>query len=322
MVYEQFLKSIQNALKERLDPDCHVTIQTVTKNNGLAYDGISIKKSEEPLVPFVYLNSFYHSYLSGIPFETIICNLLTLLQKNDLPKIPSTDVLQKPEQITDTIIYRLINETANRNQLNDLPHISIPNLDFALIFYLSISETSDHLYTALIHKCHQKMWDLSTNDLYQMAKSNTPRLFPARITSLPETIRSITKNSPDLKVVEKDIEDIFDSPSMYPPMYVLTNDVGTNGSVCMFYEGILKDFASHLGNDLIILPSSIHEVLIIPANKNIFYHELANTVRSINQEEVPYEDRLSNHIYHYSRSKDQLTLTFTSSVSIETMNPL
>ncbi|WP_124066042.1 DUF5688 family protein [Clostridium sp. E02] len=321
MVYEQFLKSVQNSLKERLEPDYNVTIQTVTKNNGLTYDGISIKKKEEPLVPFVYLNSYYHSFLSGTPLETITHNLLTLLQNNDLPKIPSAEVFLEPERITDTIIYRLINETANRKRLEDLPHISIPNLDLSLIFYLSITETSDHLFTALIHKRHQKMWNLSTDDLYQMAKSNTPRLFPARITSLPEMIRDITKRSPDLKIVEKDIDDIFDSTSLYPPMYVLTNDVGTNGSVCMFYEGILKDFASHLGKDLIILPSSIHEVLIIPADKKISYHELAETVHSINQEEVPNEDRLSNHIYLYSLSKDQLTLAFTSSVSIETTNP-
>lgn len=321
MVYEQFLKSVQKALKERLDPDYNVIIQPVTKNNGLTYDGISIKKSGDPLVPFVYLNSFYHSFINGTPLETIISNLLTLLEKNSLPKIPLGNDLLTTERITDTIIYRIINRTANQKRLENLPHISFPNLDLSLIFYISVTETPDNLYTALIHKQHQKIWNLSTDDLYQIAKSNTPRLFPARINSLPDMIRDITKESPELKKIEKDIDDIFDSQILYPPMYVLTNDIGINGSVCMFYDGILKDFAACIDSDLIILPSSIHEVLMIPFNENISFDELAETVRSINQEEVPKEDRLSNHIYHYSRSNGQLTSAFTSSVPIETMNP-
>ena len=73
--------------------------------------------------------------------------------------------------------------------------------------------------------------------------------------------------------------------------------------------------------DLIILPSSIHEVLLIPHSNHISYEELAETVFTINQEEVPQEDRLSNHIYYYSRSKNHLSVAFTSSFPIGTMNP-
>ncbi len=120
---------------------------------------------------------------------------------------------------------------------------------------------------------------------------------------------------------EESLEEFFDTAPLSPPMYVLSNSSGLNGAGCLLYEGILKDFASCIGSDLIILPSSIHEVLIIPYSKDISFDELAETVFSINQEEVPEEDRLSNHIYFYSGSSDKLSIAFTSSAPIGTKNP-
>ena len=321
MVYKQFQKAVLESLKERLGFEYHLTLTTITKNNGLTLDGICIGYKESLTAPTIYLKAFFDAYSRGKPFDLIINEMIEQYRTYQLPNPHSIETLFSKKPITDKIVYRLINKSANQTLLNDLPHLSFPDLDLSLIFCLSVERNHDHLLTTLIHKNHQKLFQLSTEDLYQAAKENTPRLFPSRIRSLQEVIKEIAGKSQDTEINEEEWSEFFNQTPLSPPMYVLTNSSGTYGAACLFYEGILKDFAACTGGDLIILPSSIHEVLIIPYSKHISYEELAETVLSINQQEVAKEDRLSNHIYHYSQSADQLTTAFTSSFPIGTANP-
>jgi len=321
MVYKQFQKAVKESLEERFGSVYSLALQSVTKNNGLTLDGICISKPQEHTAPAIYLETFYETYKKGKPFPQIIDEIMELYETQHLPEDNFIEELHSENPLTDRIIFRIINESANRAMLFDLPHISLPDLDLSLIFCLSLNKKDDQLLTALIHNSHQKLWNLSTEDLYQYAKLNTPDLFPARINSLLDVMKEIAKKSSDIEIKEEDWAGLFAPSPLSPPMYVLSNPYGVHGAACMFYEDILKDFAESMEGDLIILPSSIHEVLLIPHSNHISYEELAETVFSINQEEVPQEDRLSNHIYLYSRSKNRLSIAFTSSFPIGTMNP-
>lgn len=321
MVYESFLETIKQSLKERLGSEYTLSIQPITKNNGLSLDGICIGRTGEKAAPTIYLNQFYNCHMEGVPLDEIINDILLLYQTNKLPDEVHLNDLTSPDHIKSRVIYRLINESANQAQLSQIPHISYPALDLCLVFSIYVHEAQDNLLTALILNSHLKTWNLSFGELQEAAKLNTPRLFPARIRSLSEVIKDIAIKSSQDEISDDELLDFFDTEPLSPPMYVLSNHTGISGAACMFYEGILKDFAACTDSDLIILPSSIHEVLIIPNSKNVSIEELAETVFVINQEEVPVEDRLSNHIYFYSRSTDQLSVAFTSSVSIGTKNP-
>ena len=84
----------------------------------------------------------------------------------------------------------------------------------------------------------------------------------------------------------------------------------------MLYRDIIKDFADQEEADVIILPSSIHEVLLLPDDGDISYNEMSRLVAHINQTEVPKEDRLSNQVYFYSRQNQSLTLASSSAIPI------
>ena len=92
------------------------------------------------------------------------------------------------------------------------------------------------------------------------------------------------------------------------PLYVLSNINGLYGAGCIIYQDVLKNFADTLDRDLIILPSSIHEVLITPDLSGTSYEDLSYMVTSINRQEVPMEDQLSNQVYLYTRADDQLRI--------------
>lgn len=165
--------------------------------------------------------------------------------------------------------------------------------------------------TALIHNSHLECWKITGDELYQLAKVNTPMLFPARIQTLEQIMFDICKAqfgdslSPDM-IEELSAEEDSDSS-----FYVLSNEDGVTGAGCILYEGCLRKFAEQYHSDLIILPSSIHEVLLVCDRGEMNYQELNEMVKCINKENVPMEDVLSDRIYRYSRADDKISLIDT-----------
>ena len=90
-------------------------------------------------------------------------------------------------------------------------------------------------------------------------------------------------------------------PADGPALHVLTNRRGIYGASCMLYRDIIKDFADQEEADVIILPSSIHEVLLFPDHLMFDHAFLCRTVQEINREDVSEEDVLSDRIYIFSR---------------------
>lgn len=92
-----------------------------------------------------------------------------------------------------------------------------------------------------------------------------------------------------------------------PKMYVLTNQYKLNGAASMFYPDVLKDFAAEQGTDLIILPSSIHEVILIPMEEGMKPDDFKHMIREVNSEEVEASEILSDHAYVYRQLEDKIT---------------
>lgn len=91
-------------------------------------------------------------------------------------------------------------------------------------------------------------------------------------------------------------------------MYVLTNQRGIYGAAAMLYPELLKDFAERQKTDLVILPSSVHEVLLVPVRGSLDFAWFRCMVRSINRSEVPPEDWLSDQVYVYRRREGRVKI--------------
>lgn len=91
-------------------------------------------------------------------------------------------------------------------------------------------------------------------------------------------------------------------------LYVLTNQKAFFGAAGILDDSIITAFADNVGYDLFILPSSIHEVLLLPDFGEIMESGLDQIVKEVNHIQVgPYE-RLSNHVYYYDRRLDEIRL--------------
>ena len=91
-------------------------------------------------------------------------------------------------------------------------------------------------------------------------------------------------------------------------MYVLTSKDSIFGAISMFYPNGLKELAKELGSDLYILPSSIHDVIVLPAQEEIDADMLKDMVHRVNKDYVDVEELLSDSVYYYKKESDSLSI--------------
>lgn len=310
MEYNKFLNTIQTMLTERVSGDCIITVHPIPKNNGQILDGISIQYPGTTMAPTIYLNSFYEQHRHGSSMEEIIGDILDLLTGNPIPAGLQPDQISQFEYVKDKIMFKVIHAASNQMLLQNLPHIEV--LDLAVVFYLFLERNATGQMTALIHKEHQMMWGVSEEKLMELASVNTPAAFPFEIKSMASVLKEIALVHLGDQYDESMMDLLLEEDEHPMPLYVLTNESGLNGACCMLYPDCLRQFADTVGCDLIVLPSSVHEVLVTPDLIGSAYDDFGEMVTFINQREVPLEDQLSNQVYRYSRETGELEIVTNS----------
>lgn len=316
MVYEAFLNNVTEQIKKSLGKGYNLTLRKVPKNNGLILDGLSITRGEDQVAPTIYLNPCYSQYLNGQSIEDIAAGLISLYRSNQLPPDMDYSKLSQYGEMKHCIACKLIHAASNQELLEEIPHVLW--LDLAIVFYMCIHEDDSGLMTAAITNKHLEIWDISLEELKETAFFNTPLLFPPVITSMARMIEDLNHSILENASAHPDPSSVPDLPdqSLSAPFFVLSNTSGIHGASCILYPDVLKNFAAVAEKDIIILPSSIHEVLLLPDEGDISGSELSRLVNHINQTEVAKEDRLSNQVYFYSRTLKTLTMASDSTEPI------
>ena len=195
------------------------------------------------------------------------------------------------------ILYQLINYDSNRALLQHVPHIRY--LDMAIIFYYWKDFHNRSLGAGIVSKSQMEEWGYTLEELEKTAAFNTPRLFPVSFQPIEELVRELIGE--ELWKRERD------DPSLIP-MHVLTNKNKLFGAACILYPQVLWAISQTLQDDLYILPSSIHECIIVPMSVKCSRNELQKIVKEINETQVPKAEILSNHVFVYRKTEDCIEL--------------
>lgn len=243
--------------------------------------------------PNIYMKELYEQYLSGDDFEMVLCNCASNLcyyyeQGKDIPeKIAGLD-------IRDKVVFQMINKEQNKELLQNAPHRDF--LDGALIYRVMVEQTQNGTASAIVFDDLAKKHGLNEKDLYELAYENTKRILPPDV----RTMQSILGEAGLVELEELAL-----------PMLVLTNESKLNGACLLVYEDLLYDIATKTDRNLTILPSSIHEsIILFEAPHDLDY--LAEMVHDVNMNEVRLDERLSNQVYRYDKDERRLYVATNS----------
>ena len=298
MEYKEFVEYIKMNAGYIAGEGGNITINHVIKNNGCEMDGLVIMEKGKDIAPTIYLDSFYELYTNGENIKNIIRQIEVIYEQNKNNVTFDVNILKHFDTIKDKIVYKVVNYRSNEKLLEQVPHKRI--LDLAVVFYCLLDNEYGRSATALIYNNNLKNWIVTIDDVYKAALKNTPDLLHSKISSMAALFEKCGVN---VDGEEVDLKDYVPSD-----MYVLTNESKLNGAACILYENVLYDFAQKLGADLYILPSSVHEVILLPKLSMFEKDELVNMVKEVNTEGVAADEVLSDHVYEYNRTERLITM--------------
>ncbi len=296
--YESFKNEILLQVNDRLEGTANATLTPIRKNNDTLWDGLIISTDDSNISPAIYLNSYYDpAYLDGESISSIADDLVRQYRRS-LPCEPvNISFFTDFDKVKDMIVFRIVNRAKNETLLEDVPHIDYLDLSVTFLCLLSVHDSCDA--TILIHNSHLELWNTDADELYEIAIRNTPKLLNWKLRDMKDIIEGLTLPEDDL---------IPDKDELAFPIYVLSNTSSINGAACILYEGVLAAIADRLyAENLYIIPSSIHEVLVLPQTPSVTGEDLDTMICQVNASAVSDEEILSDHVYYYCREDDLLS---------------
>ena len=300
MKMDVFAAKVCAAIEKNLGNGVRVEVKKVKKNNGILLHGLYILSEEHTVVPTIYLEQFLEDYESGTSFDEIVNGLLNIYERNTPKRDIDMSFFGNYEAVKDRICYRLIGKQGNEFMLEKIPHMDF--LDMVICFYYAYHGEGFGDGSILIYNSHVKMWNTSTEELFRLAQENTPRLFPWECNGIKDILNEIT-GTDEVFIPESETE--ADYPEI--PMKVLSNEKKHYGAACILYPGVLEEITAEKEN-LYIIPSSIHETILLPYDRNKSTEDLKRIIYEVNRTQVAPEEVLSDSLYYYDIVRKEVVM--------------
>lgn len=319
MELQKFTEKMVKALTEYYGEEAEIKIQKVNKNNGILLQGVCVLKKGKNIAPTVYMESFFERYLSGEIFGELVKKMITFIEKNQLTQDFDTDFFINYENVKKKLVLRLIHKEKNQGLLSRIPYMEFQ--DLAIVCHCVLMTEEIGMGTILIYKEHLKMWQIEEETLFKDAFENSPRIEPFEILKMSEMVRNILEKSIKERIEEICGDYFYDKDLLLNstldnitseleekqiPMYVITNEKRYYGAACMVYPNMLEKIAEKLQDDFYIIPSSIHEIIVVAKNQGIDSFSLNEMIKEVNMAQVEEEEWLSDHTYLYQRKNHKL----------------
>lgn len=289
----EIMNKLAEAVKRGLGEEYDIWLQKVEKNNGQMWQAIVIRKLGERICPTIYIDSFLDKIEEGIIGILDAAEDIVDICMDKKTTILSTlyENINK-EKILEKVVYQIIGAERNIERLKDLPHKNF--LDLAAIYNVILKSEHEETFSITMDYKLCRKYGISAEELDRAARENTEREGFCIIT-MAEMLAEIA-GGPKLEASH--------GPEY---MYIGTNKARNNGAVILLYDNYLLELAKRLRSDLYILPSSIHEVLLLPTKKRTPF-ELREMLIKVNSLYLEEEEVLGESVYKYNLKDKKLTI--------------
>lgn len=304
--FEQEFLDCLDAIKEDGSEIC---VAKYNKNNGLILTGVTYKKEGLSIAPTYYLEHFYSAYLEGESVEALACRMLSGFNDAYVSTMPDLDFFDDYSELRKRIVCKLINRELNKEMLENVPHIDI--CDLSVIFYVIVELEGQGKGSIVITNNIIDDLDVTAEDMYRDAIANTWSELGCVVKGIDDVLLEmlLARESSDIED-EKMIEEIRKAKDngISNRMFVMSNRYKFNGAICMLNRSALRELSNRIRADIYILPSSIHELILLPATGDENIDELKDMVLEVNGTQVELQERLSDNVYVYERESGEIKI--------------
>lgn len=290
---KEFTETIMVRLAERC-PDFSFETTNVIKRNDEKLIGI-IGRTSHALCPTVYVEPFYQNYRQGMSADEVIDRMAEIFWQEHLSvksELSIRNNMEDFEKIKDRLIIVLSSLDMNEQWLKDKCYRPFLNLAATVGILVDVDETSN----SIIHVKEKMldMWNVTFEYIFEVAKENS----------------FIESN-----ILFKDIYDVLTLDGIFLDadaslLYVATNCHNFMGANLLMNNSFLYEIAEELQDSFYIIPSSVHELLVLPACQVQDIEGLNLLIQNINDTEVILSDRLSYTLYYYDCTTHKVSIAY------------
>lgn len=291
---EDIMRKLKKAVKSAVGTEYEVNFYDTRKNNDVVLKQVGIRRLGKNVEQKIYVNEILEMIASGKAGVDEVAGMIVKIcreheqETGNLERI--TSGLSKAE-ILRCVTGQMVNKAANASMLMENPYKSV--LDLALVYRVVLQESECGTASFLVGHALCTHYGISVEELDNAVSANM-----AREGFMARTMESVLEEMGLL--TDQTLAGEF-------PMQIITNSRRLYGAAVMAHPAYFEALSEKNGSDLYILPSSIHEVIVVPA-EGIEPDELQQMVMEVNSSELDAEEFLSNNVYLYSRKLGEITI--------------
>lgn len=295
---EMAKENILTMLPKDLTKDLTIEQNTVTKMNDQILYGLTMRREGEDAAPTIYMNDLFDRYMNGDPFKPMMAEVCQqyLDALVSRPEIATEELTF--DRIKDNLTIRVMEAKRNSKFLEDVPYMNMGNGFVAICDIKVVEDNSGYWRTTINHGLEQEN-NYDRKEIFKAAIENSQIKEPVVMTTMMEQLFGDSDRN------------LLDFDGMIPEtskdhMYIISNKEGMLGASAFFYPGIREKIAEKLGEGFYAIPSSVHEVLVIPESCAPPIKDLADMVYEANHSVVNPNEVLSDNIFHYDKDFKRL----------------
>lgn len=303
MDFNRFVDEVRGGIKFFLPREYENAEVRVEENQKInqRYLGLTVIKDDAVLAPTINLNRAFESYQlqPWVSMEQVLRKMAEAIQ--DAPEQFNLNGITNYENARKKLFIRVSSAETNMDMLQNVPHQLME--DLAITYHILINMNDDGLSTTTVTNEMMKNYGITKEQLHADAMENSPGIMPPQIApmgSIMEQLLGIDTRNAEMEAPAVDIMEVPTQCMLEEnPMVVVTNNQIVEGASVIFYPGIMDKIGEAFEGNLFILPSSVHETIVLPDNGDFDHRMLKDMVQEINANEVRPEEQLTNEVYHY-----------------------
>lgn len=287
---EELKREVGKELYEKGLGECELETKTVNKMN-TSYEALTIKPESADVGISLNVDELYQKYDNGSSFATLVKQAAEMAASR-LEDAPNFDInsFYDYDKMKQTLSMEIVSAERNAELLESVPHKDIE--DMAVVYRFIVSNSGGEVGSVLVTNQMLDNYGISAAQLHEDAIKNAPEIKPLVIQGMGEVLAN-RMGVDDLEALGLNI------PPEQEQMFVATVEGNVHGAGVIAYEDFMEKASERVGGSFFILPSSIHEILIIPDNGQFDLGTLENMVREVNATTVDPVDKLTDSVYHY-----------------------